>query len=101
MIYRLLFALSLMTIGISCVIAARIVIRRPLKPFTRNLLIALIEFELILAALHLFAVTGELPPFWRTFFNMQYEMNLPTVFSSLQLMVIALAAFVSGCAPRT
>lgn len=94
MLFRLLFWLSLVAIAAACVAAAVIVARRPLKPFARNLLLALIGFELITAAAHLISLANATPPFWDWFLDLQYELNLGSIFSSLQLMVVALAALV-------
>lgn len=96
MLFRVLFFLSLAAIAAGCIGAAWMVTRRPLKPFARNLLIVLIVFEIITAAMHLFALNNLFPPFWDWFFDLQYEYNLGSIFSALQLMVVAVAALINS-----
>lgn len=95
MIYQLLFYLSLAAIAFGCVVAAWVVTRRPLKPFARNLLIFLILFEIVTAALHLVALSNRGVAFLDWFFDLQYEYNLGSIFSALQLMVIAFVAMLN------
>src|SRR5690606_6737511 len=98
--YPLLFfgllAFILVTIGI----VVRLLSRRPMTRFARNLLIGFVVVEALLTAAHLLATTGDtaLPAYWRWFFNAQYERNLPTLFSSLQLMVVAVTALINALA---
>ena len=95
MIYQVLFYLSLAAIAVGCAVAGWMVTRRPLKPFARNLLIFLIVFEAITAALHLFALSNRGVAFLDWFFDLQYEFNLGSIFSALQLMVIAFVALLN------
>src|SRR5688572_1281324 len=95
-LFKLLFYASLVAIAVGCVVAAWMVTRRPLKPFARNLLITLIVFEFITAMAHLAALSNAFPSFWDWFFDLQYEYNLGSIFSALQLMVIAVAALING-----
>lgn len=92
MLFRVLFWLSLAVIGGAIVIALLVIARRPLKPFARNLLLVLIGLEIAVAGAHLVSLANTMPPFWDWFFDLQLELNLGSIFSSLQLMVIALAA---------
>jgi hypothetical protein len=95
LIYQILFVFSVIvaiTIGI---VGARLIARRPLKPFARNLLIGIIIFEVVLGVLHLLAAGDLFPPYWNWFFDLQYERNLGAIFSSLQLMLIAAIALVN------
>lgn len=96
MIYQVLFGLSLVAIVVCCVVAASIIVRRPLKPFARNLLLFLIIFEIITAVLHLYAISNRGAAFWDWFFDLQYEFNLGSIFSALQFFVIAAVALLSA-----
>src|SRR5690606_9494823 len=95
MIFQILFYLSLLAIVAGCVVAGWAVTRRPLKPFARNLLILLVLFEIITAGAHLFALSNRGAAFWDWFFDLQYEFNLGSIFSALQLMVIAIVAAIN------
>jgi sugar lactone lactonase YvrE len=95
MIFQILFYLCLIAIAAGCVVAAYIVKRHPLKPFARNLLITLIILEIITAAFHLYAISNRGAAFWDWFFDLQYELNLGSIFSALQLMVVAIVAFIN------
>src|SRR5688500_18979377 len=95
-LFKLLFFASLAAIAVGCVVAAWMVTRRPLRPFARNLLIMLILFEFVTALAHLAALSDAFPSFWVWFFDLQYEYNLGSIFSALQLLVIAVAALING-----
>lgn len=96
MIFQILFYLSLAAIAAGCLVAAWTVTRRPLKPFARNLLILLILFEIVTAAAHLYALSNRGLPFWDWFFDLQYEYNLGSIFSALQLGVVAVVALINA-----
>ena len=98
--YQLLFFGLLAVIFVTCAIVVRMLLRRPMTLFARNLLIVFLLTEVLLTAAHLLATTGNtaLPAYWRWFFNAQYERNVPTLFSSLQLMLIAVVALINGLA---
>lgn len=98
--YPLFFFGLLLAIAMTCGVVIWMLSKRPMRRFTRNLLIGFIIVEALLTVAHLLATTGDtgLPTYWRWFFNAQYERNLPTVFSSIQLMVIAVTAFINGMA---
>lgn len=101
--YQLFFFGLLAAIFVTIGIVARLLSRRPMARFGRNLLISFVLVELLLTAAHMLATTGDtsLPAYWRWFFNAQYERNLPTLFSSVQLVLVAVVALVNGLAtPR-
>jgi hypothetical protein len=95
MIYQIMEILSLLTIAVACLITLRFVITRPLKPFARNLLIVLIFCEIILGVLDIYAFHNHgLPAFWDWFFDLQYEMNLGSIFSTVQLFTVCLVIYI-------
>ncbi len=95
--YRFLFEFSLLVIIYCCGIAAYIVTRRRLRPFARNLLIVLIVFEIFLAFAHLEILDNNtIAPFWRFFFNLQFELTLGAIFSAFQLAMVGAIALVNG-----
>ncbi len=87
-VYQLLFLISIVSIFAMCAFTFWFVNRRPLPPFARNLLIILVILEIILAACHLMTFNSTLPPFLKWFFDLQYELNLGSIFSALQLFII-------------
>ena len=97
---QLLFFGLLAVVVVTSGIVVRLLARRPMTRFARTLLIAFLATEVVLTAAHLLATTGNttLPAYWRWFFNAQYERNLPTLFSSLQLILIAVMALLNGLA---
>lgn len=97
MVQFLFFAL-LAVIAVTAALVVGFLRRHPLTRFTRNLLIAFLLIEVLLTIAHMLATTGNtsIPAYWRWFFNAQYERNLPTLFSSLQLMLIAVMALING-----
>ncbi len=97
-LFQILFFVSIVAILGICAFTIWFVQRNPLQPFARNLLIGLIIFELALAVMHILAFNSNLPPFLRWFFDMDQELNLPTIFSSLQLFVIFTVAMVNAFA---
>lgn len=97
-LFQILFFLSIFFIVGLCVFTVWFVQRRPLQPFARNLLITLIIFEIGLAIMHLLAFNANLPPFLTWFFDTDQELNLPTIFSSLQLFIIFTVAMVNAFA---
>ena len=98
--YQLMFFGLLAAIFVTCAVVVGLLRRRPMTRFARNLLIVFVVTEVVLTVAHLLATTGNttLPAYWRWFFNAQYERNLPTLFSSLQLMVVAVVALINGLA---
>jgi DNA-binding beta-propeller fold protein YncE len=96
--YQFLFVALLAVIAVTAALVVGFLRRRPLTRFTRNLLIAFLLIEALLTIAHMLATTGNpsIPAYWRWFFNAQYERNLPTLFSSLQLMLIAVMALING-----
>ena len=95
-VYQILFVISILGIFGICAFTAWFVTRRPLQPFARNLLIVLIVLEIGLATLHILTFNSGLPPFWKWFFDLQYEMNLGSIFSALQLFIIMTVALVNA-----
>lgn len=98
MIFQILFLVALLAILVSCYVAVRSVMSGSLRPFARNLLIGLIAFEVVLAMIDVlnYRFSGQIPPFWEWFFDLQDELNLGAIFSALQLMLIAMVAFIIG-----
>src|SRR5690349_22563877 len=96
MIYQLLFIAAALGTLVVCIAAAYITRRNPFKPFARNLMIGIIIAEVIIAAFHLLSAQDRFPEYWNWFFDLQYERNLGALFSSLQLMLVAVVALVNG-----
>lgn len=96
--YQLLFFGLLAAIFVTIAIIIRLLSRRPMATFARNLLIGFVVVEVLLTIAHMLATTADtgLPAYWRWFFNAQYERNLPTLFSSVQLMLVAVVAVLNG-----
>ncbi len=97
-LFQILFFLSILVIFSISLFTIWYVRRNPLQPFARNLLFALIGVEALLAVLHFLTFNSDLPPFLRWFFDMDQELNLPTVFSSLQLFIIFAVALINAWA---
>lgn len=92
MIYQILFYLTVIAIIGDCIAAAWLLLRRPLKPFVRLLLGSLLVFEVFASIGHVEATAGHLPHFWAWFLNLENELNLGTLFSSTQLIAVAVCA---------
>ncbi len=95
-VFQLLFFASIAAIAGFCFYSARIVWKGGINPLTRNFLLIAIFLEIVLAALHLIAESNQAPGFWDWFLDLQYEMNLGTIFSAVQLFTIAMVALVNG-----
>lgn len=94
---QIAFFVTILAIAGYCLAVARLLSRRPLRPLVRRLLIAMVIIEVIAAALHLARAAGlfgDGAVAW--FFNLRYERNLGAIFSSLQLMLVALTTLSIG-----
>jgi len=92
-VLQLAFFVIILAIAGFCLVVAVLLSRRGLRPLARNLLIAVIVAEVILAVLHLLQAAGVFSDgatAW--FFDLRHERNLGTSFSSLQLMMVGFVA---------
>ncbi|MBZ0297119.1 MAG: hypothetical protein K8L99_31460, partial [Anaerolineae bacterium] len=95
LLFQLLFFAAIAFIAGMCVFTVWYTNRHPLRPFARYLLLILIAMEIVLAVLHMLQFYNtNMPGFWRWFFDLQYELNLGTIFSTVQLALIAGVALI-------